>query len=109
MAVTLPNAPPDQTAGIDRRGISTLAAGHMVVDATTGALPALLPVFTAIYALSDLAASMIVGASLLVSSAIQPLFGLLADRRATPRSCGAASRSAPGSWRWRGSRGATRG
>ena len=84
MAVTLPNAPPDQTAGIDRRGISTLAAGHMVVDATTGALPALLPVFTAIYALSDLAASMIVGASLLVSSAIQPLFGLLADRRATP-------------------------
>ena len=33
MAVTLPNAPPDTTAGIDRRGISTLAAGHMVVDA----------------------------------------------------------------------------
>ena len=44
----------------------------------------MLPVFTAIYALSDLAASMILGASLLVSSAIQPLFGLLADRRPTP-------------------------
>lgn len=69
---------------IDRRGIASLAAGHMVVDATTGALPALLPVFTAAFALSDLAASMIVGASLLVSSAIQPIFGLLADRRASP-------------------------
>jgi FSR family fosmidomycin resistance protein-like MFS transporter len=44
----------------------------------------MIPVFTAIYALSDLAASMILGASLLVSSAIQPLFGLLADRRPTP-------------------------
>ena len=44
----------------------------------------MIPVFTAIYALSDLAASMILGASLLVSSALQPLFGLLADRRPTP-------------------------
>ena len=84
MAVTLPSTPPAVAPGIDRRGISKLAAGHMVVDATTGALPALLPVFTAIYALSDLAASMIVGASLLVSSAIQPFFDILADRRATP-------------------------
>jgi FSR family fosmidomycin resistance protein-like MFS transporter len=49
-----------------------------------GAVPALLPVFTAIYALSDLQASMILGASLLVSSAIQPFFGVLADRRPTP-------------------------
>lgn len=61
-----------------------LAAGHFIIDATVGAVPALIPVFTVLYALSDLAASMILGASLLVSSAIQPLFGLLADRRATP-------------------------
>jgi FSR family fosmidomycin resistance protein-like MFS transporter len=69
---------------MDRRGITMLAAGHLVIDASTGAVPAMLPIFTAVYALSDLAASMILGASLLVSSAIQPLFGLLADRRATP-------------------------
>lgn len=61
-----------------------LAAGHFMIDATVGAVPALIPVFTALYALSDLAASMILGASLLVSSAIQPFFGILADRRASP-------------------------
>lgn len=61
-----------------------LAAGHFVVDASVGAVPALIPVLTTMYALSDLAASMILGASLLVSSAIQPLFGILADRRASP-------------------------
>ena len=69
---------------MDRGGLTLLASGHFVIDAVVGAVPAMLPVFTAIYALSDLAASMILGASLLVSSAIQPLFGLLADRRPTP-------------------------
>jgi FSR family fosmidomycin resistance protein-like MFS transporter len=69
---------------MDRTGLTMLATGHFVIDATVGAVPAMLPVFTAIYALSDLAASMILGASLLVSSAIQPVFGLLADRRPTP-------------------------
>lgn len=69
---------------MDRPGLTMLATGHFVIDATVGAVPAMLPVFTAIYALSDLAASMILGASLLVSSAIQPVFGLLADRRPTP-------------------------
>ncbi|MEQ9093621.1 MAG: MFS transporter, partial [Miltoncostaeaceae bacterium] len=69
---------------MDRTGVGLLAAGHFLIDATVGAVPALIPVFTALYALSDLAASMILGASLLVSSAIQPAFGILADRRATP-------------------------
>lgn len=69
---------------MDRRGLGLLAAGHFVVDATVGALPVMLPAFTALYALTDLAASMILGASLLASSAVQPLFGLLADRRPSP-------------------------
>jgi FSR family fosmidomycin resistance protein-like MFS transporter len=69
---------------MDRTGLTLLGSGHFVIDATVGAVPAMLPVFTAIYGLSDLAASMILGASLLISSAIQPIFGLLADRRATP-------------------------
>ena len=68
---------------MDRGGLAMLASGHFVIDATVGAVPALLPVFTTLYALSDLQASMILGVSLLMSSAIQPFFGLLADRRPT--------------------------
>ena len=74
----------DGRAPIDRAGIGLLAAGHFVIDASVGAVAVMLPVFTAAFALSDLAASMILGASLLASSAVQPLFGLLADRRASP-------------------------
>jgi MFS transporter, FSR family, fosmidomycin resistance protein len=61
-----------------------LAAGHFVIDMTVGALPAFLPLFTALYALSDFQAAMILAASLVASSVTQPLFGLLADRRAAP-------------------------
>jgi MFS transporter, FSR family, fosmidomycin resistance protein len=84
MSTPAPAAVPRRAdaGAIDRQGITLLASGHFVIDATVGAVPAMIPVFTAIYALSDLAASMILGASLLVSSAIQPFFGLLADRRA---------------------------
>jgi MFS transporter, FSR family, fosmidomycin resistance protein len=86
MSATVRTAPPpaDARGAMDRAGLTLLATGHFVIDAVVGAVPAMLPVFTAIYALSDLAASMILGASLLVSSAIQPLFGLLADRRPSP-------------------------
>jgi MFS transporter, FSR family, fosmidomycin resistance protein len=75
---------PPPGADMDRAGIARLAGGHFMIDATVGAVPAMLPVFTAIYGLSDLRASMILATSLLVSSATQPLFGLVADRRATP-------------------------
>lgn len=71
-------------AGRDRRGLAALAGGHFVIDSTVGAVPALLPVWTASLALSDLQAAMVLAASLLVSSATQPLFGWMADRRATP-------------------------
>jgi FSR family fosmidomycin resistance protein-like MFS transporter len=77
-------APPRATTAPDRAGLAMLATGHFAIDMCVGALPAFLPAFTALYALSDLAAAMILGASLLASSAIQPLFGLLADRRAAP-------------------------
>jgi MFS transporter, FSR family, fosmidomycin resistance protein len=66
---------------MDRGGLIALAAGHFVVDMVVGALPALLPLFVREYRLSDLAASMILGASLFASSATQPVFGALADRR----------------------------
>jgi len=60
-------------------GLLSLAAGHFMVD-----MAALLPLFVREYRLSDLAASMILGASLLASSAVQPVFGVVADRRAAP-------------------------
>jgi FSR family fosmidomycin resistance protein-like MFS transporter len=65
-------------------GLVSLAGGHFVVDMVVGALPALLPLYVREFRLSDLAASMILGASLLASSAVQPLFGVVADRRAAP-------------------------
>ncbi len=84
MTSTAPSAPPRTRADMDRAGLARLAGGHFMIDATVGAVPAMLPVFTALYGLSDLGASMILAVSLLVSSATQPLFGVLADRRATP-------------------------
>lgn len=82
MASIAPAAP--GTATFDRTGLVALAAGHFVVDMLVGALPALIPLFVREYRLSDLAASMILGASLASSSATQPLFGVIADRRPTP-------------------------
>lgn len=76
--------PLPRRAAMDPTGLTLLASGHFVIDASVGAVPAMLPVFTSLYGLSDLAASMVLGASLLVSSAIQPAFGVLADRRPTP-------------------------
>ena len=75
---------PSARGGIDRAGIGLLATGHFVIDASVGAVAVMLPVFAAAFGLSDLEASMILAASLLASSAIQPLFGVLADRRASP-------------------------
>lgn len=86
MSATVPTVsrPAPDRGAMDRGGLALLSSGHFVIDALVGAVPAMIPVFAAVYALSDLAASMILGASLLVSSALQPLFGLLADRRPTP-------------------------
>lgn len=84
MSSTAPPASAPPAVAPDRAGLAMLATGHFAIDMCVGALPAFLPAFTALYALSDLAAAMILGASLLASSAIQPLFGLLADRRPAP-------------------------
>lgn len=67
----------------DRGGLALLGAGHFVIDMTVGAIPAFIPVFSDLFDLSDTEAVMILGASVFSSSAIQPLFGWLADRRAS--------------------------
>jgi MFS transporter, FSR family, fosmidomycin resistance protein len=72
---------PAAEGALDRGGMALLGSGHFVVDMTVGALAPLVPLFTSSFDLSDLQASMILGASTFSSSAIQPLFGWLADRR----------------------------
>ncbi|MFA4927016.1 MAG: MFS transporter [Patulibacter sp.] len=78
VAVSLPRV------GVDRRGISVLAAGHGYVDMTQGAVAALLPFLIHRRGYSYAAATMLVLAMTVTSSLIQPLFGHLADRRSLP-------------------------
>src|SRR3990172_5446414 len=65
----------------DRGGLVLLGSGHFVIDMTVGAIPAFIPVFSELFDLSDTEATMILGASVFASSAVQPAFGWLADRR----------------------------
>jgi len=68
-------------AGIDKRAMSALAAGHLGTDFANGALPALLPFLVDRFSLSYTLAATLMLASATSSSLIQPLFGLWSDRR----------------------------
>jgi MFS transporter, FSR family, fosmidomycin resistance protein len=68
-------------AEIDRRAMTALSSGHLAVDFSNGALPALLPFFVDKFSLSYTLAGVIILASTVSSSVIQPLFGLWSDRR----------------------------
>jgi MFS transporter, FSR family, fosmidomycin resistance protein len=66
------------------RTVTLLFLGHLVTDLNQGALPALLPFLIAEYHLSYAAAGFLVFATNGASTVVQPLFGHLADRRASP-------------------------
>ena len=66
---------------VDYRGLFLLCMGHMVADLNTNALPALLPFLKDALGLSYAMAGTIILFSNLTSSAVQPVFGYLADRR----------------------------
>lgn len=68
-------------ARIDKRAMGALAGGHLATDFAGGALPALLPFLVDRYGLSYTLAGLLVLASALSSSVIQPLFGIWSDRR----------------------------
>ncbi|HET8759203.1 MAG TPA: MFS transporter [Solirubrobacteraceae bacterium] len=70
--------------GLDRRALAVLGAGHLCVDLCQGAVPALLPFFAAERGYSYAALGALVLFSTIGSSIVQPLFGLLSDRIATP-------------------------
>lgn len=60
--------------------LALLSAGHLVVDISQGALPAILPFLREAFSLSYAAAGTIILVASISSSVIQPLFGYLADR-----------------------------
>jgi FSR family fosmidomycin resistance protein-like MFS transporter len=74
----------DTDAGVDRRALGILAAGHGCADLCQGAVPALLPFLVAQRGLSLTAAAALITASTIGSSIVQPLFGIWSDRLATP-------------------------
>lgn len=71
-------------AGVDRRAMAALSAGHLFTDLAQGAVPALLPFLLTRDHLSYAAASALVLAATISSSVIQPLFGHLSDRLSLP-------------------------
>ncbi|MEU3647062.1 MFS transporter [Lentzea sp. NPDC034063] len=64
--------------------MSVLVAGHAVDDLYQGAVPAVVPFFVLERGYSYLAAAGITVAATLLSSVVQPLFGVLTDRRPMP-------------------------
>jgi MFS transporter, FSR family, fosmidomycin resistance protein len=65
---------------VNRRILVTLSFGHLATDLSQGAIPALLPVFKALFHLSYAGVGFIVLMSNVSSSIIQPAFGALSDR-----------------------------
>ena len=66
---------------IDRRAMAALSGGHLFVDFASGTIPALIPFITAKFDLSYANAAMVMLCVTVSSSLVQPLFGLLSDRR----------------------------
>ncbi|MFF0447433.1 MFS transporter [Streptomyces sp. NPDC004609] len=66
------------------RPLTLLSLGHACVDVYQGAVAALVPFFVSERAYSYAAASGVILAASLLSSVVQPLFGVLTDKRAMP-------------------------
>lgn len=67
-----------------KQGLGLLTATHIVNDFYSGAVPAILPFLVVERQYSYAAISGVTLAATLFSSVVQPLFGVLADRRRTP-------------------------
>ncbi len=73
-----------QAESIDYKSIALLSAAHLTDDLNQGVIPAMLPFFIVANHLTYAAAAGLILAQTLASSVVQPLFGLLADRRPSP-------------------------
>jgi MFS transporter, FSR family, fosmidomycin resistance protein len=69
---------------VDYSAVGLLSAAHLSDDLNQGVVPAMLPFFIAANHLTYAAAAGLVLAQTLSSSVVQPLFGMLADRRSSP-------------------------
>jgi MFS transporter, FSR family, fosmidomycin resistance protein len=69
---------------VDYKSVALLSAAHLCDDINQGVVPAMLPFFIAAFHISYAAAAGLVLAQTLASSIVQPLFGMLADRRSSP-------------------------
>jgi MFS transporter, FSR family, fosmidomycin resistance protein len=65
---------------LNRPILAVLSYGHLATDLSQGAIPALLPVFKALFHLSYAGVGFIVLMANVSSSIIQPAFGVLSDR-----------------------------
>lgn len=74
----------DSRGVLDRRGLGVLTASHVVDDLYQGAVPALLPFLVLERGYSYAAATGITLAATVLSSVVQPAFGVLVDRRPLP-------------------------
>ncbi|HEX4009775.1 MAG TPA: MFS transporter [Solirubrobacteraceae bacterium] len=83
-AFTTTRPPAATRAGVDRRAMAVLSAGHLFTDVGQGSIPALLPFFIIRDHLSYAGVSALILAATISSSVIQPLFGHLSDRRSLP-------------------------
>jgi MFS transporter, FSR family, fosmidomycin resistance protein len=68
-------------AELDRRGIGALSGGHGAVDFASGSVPALLPFLADRFDLTYTLTALLMLCATVSSSVVQPLFGLLSDRR----------------------------
>jgi MFS transporter, FSR family, fosmidomycin resistance protein len=66
---------------IDRRAMAALSGGHLATDFAGGALPALIPFLKEKFDLSYTLVAVLILASAMSGSIVQPLFGLWSDRR----------------------------
>ncbi len=83
-AVSAPLDRSDARAGFDRPSVLRLMLGHGATDFYQAAVPALVPYFMATFNLTLARGASAVFAATILSAVLQPYFGWLADRRATP-------------------------
>jgi len=83
-AVTAPFTHNAATRTFDRPSVLRLMLGHGATDFYQAAVPALVPYFIATFHLTLARGASAVFAATILSAVLQPFFGWLADRRATP-------------------------
>lgn len=69
-----------ESVPVNRRILAVLSYGHLATDLAQGAIPALLPLFKAVFHLSYAGVGFVVLMANVSSSVIQPAFGFLSDR-----------------------------